>query len=130
MPKIVHRIHPTVPLSGVVEAGDFLFVSGQLAFGADGKLLDGGVADQTRHILTTIDALLRPLNAGLDDIVKTTIWLADGADFAAFNDAYREVFKTAPPARSTLVSGLMLDARVEIEAVVYRPAFGAGGGKG
>ncbi len=125
MPKIVHRVHPTVPLSGVVEAGDFLFVSGQLAFGEDGRLLDGGVADQTKQILTNIEALLRPLNAGMDDIVKTTVWLADGADFQAFNDAYRAFFKTTPPARSTLVSGLLMDARIEIEAVVYRPAFGS-----
>ena len=59
--------------------------------------------------------------AGLEDVVKTTIWLTDRADFSGFNAVYREFFPDAPPARSTVVSELVLDARVEIEAIALRP---------
>lgn len=117
--KTVYGVHPTVPLSSVVRAGDFLFVSGQLPFGQDGHLIGGGIVEQTRKVLSNIEAALQPLGAGLGDIVKTTAWLTDKADFAGFNDAYREFFSEGPPARSTVVSVLLLDAKVEIEAIAY-----------
>ncbi|WP_159587284.1 RidA family protein [Chelativorans xinjiangense] len=119
MPKTVYGVHPTVPLSSVVNAGDLLFVSGQLPFGEDGRLIYGGIVEQTRQAILNIQAALQPLGAGLGDIVKTTVWLTDKNDFAGFNDAYREFFAEGPPARSTVVSALVLDVRVEIEAIAY-----------
>lgn len=121
MRKIVHGTHPTVPLSNVVEAGGFLFVSGQLPFGPDGAIVQGDAAEQTRVALTRLAAALQSVGAEMENVVKTTVWLTDARDFADFNAAYREFFPDAPPARSTVVSALVLDARVEIEAVAWRP---------
>jgi len=123
--KIVHGTHPTAPLSLAVEAGDFIFLSGHLPFGDDGGIVEGDVAVQTRRVLDNIARTLEPLGATTDDIVKLTIWLTSLADFDAFNETCKEVFPTAPPARATVVSGLVFPAaRVEIDAVVYRPRGG------
>lgn len=121
MPKIVYGTHPTVPLSSVVEAGGFLFVSGQLPFGPDGRIVPGDAAEQTRRALDNLAAALRSVGAGLENVVKTTVWLTNRSDFTAFNAVYGEFFADAPPARATVVSALVLDARVEIEAIAWRP---------
>lgn len=111
-----------VPLSKAVRAGDFIFLSGQLAFGSDGKIVAGGIAPQTRQCLTLIEAFLQNLDAQLSDVVRATVWLTDAGDFSPFNTVYAEFFSEYPPARSTVCSELMLpDARVEIEVTVFKP---------
>lgn len=101
--------------------GSLVFVSGQLAFGPDGSI-EGDVAAQTRRCLQNLAATLGQAGLGLSDVVKTTVWLREAADFAAFNAAYAEVFGPHRPARSTVVSALVLpQARVEIEAIARLP---------
>lgn len=112
-----------VPLSKAVRAGDFVFLSGQLAFGADGKIVAGGVSEQTRQCLESIKSFLRDIGAEMTDVARATIWLTDTSGFAEFNTVYSEFFPGNPPARSTVCSALMLpDAKVEIEVTVYKPA--------
>lgn len=111
-----------VPLSKAVRAGDFILTSGQLAFGADGKIVEGGIAAQTRQCLESIKALLASVDAGMEDVARAAIWLTDTAHFAAFNAVYAEYFPHNPPARSAVCSALMLpDALVEIEVTVFKP---------
>lgn len=111
-----------VPLSKAIRAGDFIMMSGQLAFGPDGRIVDGGIEAQTRQCLESIKALLAPVGAGLENVVRVAVWLTDPADFGAFNRVYAEFFPDVPPARSTVCSALMLpDAKVEIEATVFHP---------
>lgn len=110
-----------VPLSPAVRAGDFVFVSGQVPVGADGKIVPGGVAAETRQVLENVRACLALAGCELPDVVKTTVWLRDRDDFAEFNAAYAEFFPEKPPARSTAESRLMIDIAVEIEAVAYKP---------
>ena len=111
-----------VPLSKAVRAGDFILASGQLAFGTDGKIVEGGIAAQTRQCLESIKALLASVDAGMEDVARAAIWLTDTADFAAFNAVYAEYFPHNPPARSAVCSALMLpDALVEIEVTVFKP---------
>lgn len=110
-----------VPLSPAVRAGDYVFVSGQVPVGADGKVVQGGVAEQTRQVLENVRSVLALAGCDLSDVVKTTVWLEDRADFPAFNEAYRAFFPENPPARSTAESRLMIDIKVEIECVAYRP---------
>jgi reactive intermediate/imine deaminase len=110
-----------LPLSKAVRAGDFVFLSGQLPFRADGALDDGPIDVQTRVVMNNIKDALALAGATLDNVVKTTVWLTEKSDFAGFNQTYAEFFSTAPPARSTVVSALVLDARIEIEAVAYAP---------
>lgn len=109
------------PLSTAYRAGDFVFASGQVGFGSDGKLVAGGIEAETRQTLSNIADALRLAGASLADVVKVTVWLADLEEFAAFNYVYRSYFPESPPARSTVQAGLMLGARVEIEAVAFRP---------
>lgn len=111
-----------VPLSKAVRAGDFILMSGQLGFGADGKIVAGGIEAQTRQCLDNIRDSLALAGADLKDVARVTVWLTEKADFAAFNGIYAEYFSESPPARSTVCSELMLpEARVEIEVSVYKP---------
>lgn len=110
----------TVPLSAAVRAGDFIIVSGQLGLDERGNLAAADVAGQLRQCIVRIRAILDQAGVGLDAVVKATAWLTDPSDFAAFNAAYREFFPERPPARSTVVSALLIPgARVEIEVVAY-----------
>lgn len=108
----------TVPLSGAVRAGDFLFVSGQLGLDDQGKLVGADIIAQTRQVILRIRNLLKLAGADLDAVVKTTVWLTEPSDFPAFNQVYRDFFGGTPPARSTVVSALLIPgARVEVEAI-------------
>ena len=103
-------------------AGDFIFVSGQLAFDDTMRIVDGGVEEQTRVCLSYIARALETVGAGLEHVVKTMVWLTSPEDFPAFNRVYAECFPTDPPARATVGTVLMVPgALVEIEAVAYQP---------
>ena len=107
------------PYSQALRAGGFLFTAGQVGFDpATGELVDGGIGEQTRQVLQNIRAILEAGGSGLAQVVKTTVFLVDMADFAAMNEVYADVFGTHRPARSTVaVAALPRGARVEIEAV-------------
>lgn len=109
-----------VPLSPAVRAGDLVFVSGQVPV-VDGSIVQGGISAETRAVLENVRKCLEMAGCSLADVVKTTVWLRDRDDFAAFNAAYAEFFPTNPPARSTTEARLMIDIAVEIEAVAYKP---------
>jgi len=106
------------PYSQGVRAGNFVFTAGQL--GVDPVLgkLRTGVAAQTRQVMANLRAVLEAAGSNLNQVVKTTIFLQDMADFATVNQIYGSAFSGAPPARSTVaVAALPLGALVEIEAV-------------
>ena len=107
------------PYSQALRAGGFLFTAGQVGFDpATGELVDGGIGEQTRQVLQNIRAILEAGGSGLAQVVKTTVFLVDMADFGAMNEAYAEAFGAHRPARSTVaVAALPRGARVEIEAV-------------
>ncbi len=117
------------PYSPVVRAGQWLICSGQLGL-ADGSLVEGGLAAQVTQAIKNAASLLEREGSGLEDVVKTTVFLTDMADFAAMNDAYVAAFGDNRPARSAFaVVGLPLGALVEIEAWAYMsrsPANSAG----
>jgi 2-iminobutanoate/2-iminopropanoate deaminase len=110
-----------VPLSPAVRAGDFIFVSGQVPVGDDGVIVDGGIEAQTRRVLDKVKEALALAGAGMEDVVKTTVFLEDARDFGGMNKIYAAYFPKEPPARSTLECRLMIDIKVEIEAVAYMP---------
>ena len=107
------------PYSQAIIAGGLVFVSGQLPLDpATGEMVEGDIAAMTRQIFRNIEAVLAAAGSSLDKIVKTTVFLADLADFQTMNGAYSEFFPAQPPARSTVqVARLPRDARVEIEVV-------------
>lgn len=111
------------PYSHAIEASGFLFISGQLGIDpADGTLVPGGVRPEAGRALENLKTVLTAAGLGLEDVVKTTVFLADMADFAAVNEVYAGYFPAEPPARSAVqVSALPKGGRVEIEAVAVRP---------
>ncbi|MGR9091529.1 MAG: RidA family protein [Gammaproteobacteria bacterium] len=113
----------SLPLSKAVRAGDFVFLSGQLALGSDGKLVGDDIAAQTEQCIVNIRDNLDLAGCDLTHVVKAAVWLVDTNDFAGFNAVYARHFSDNPPTRSTVCSGLMLrDALVEIEVVAYKVA--------
>ena len=112
---------PLGPYSPVVRAGDFVIVSGQVGM-VDGKVVDGGVIGQTRQVMANLAHQLATVGATLDDVVKTTCFLTDMENFAAFNDAYVEALGNHRPARSTVgVAALPGGLVVEVEAWAFVP---------
>jgi 2-iminobutanoate/2-iminopropanoate deaminase len=110
---------PIGPYTPVVRAGQWLICSGQLAL-VDGSLVEGDVASQATQALKNVAALLEGQGSGLGDVVKTTVFLTDMADFSAMNEAYMAAFGDHRPARSAFaVAGLPLGAKVEIEAWAF-----------
>jgi len=113
----------SLPFSEAVRAGDLLFLSGQIG-NAPGTLqvVPGGVAAEARQALENIRAILERHGAGLDDVVKCTVFLADMKDWPAFNEVYRSFFGRHYPARSALgANGLAIGARLEIECIAQLP---------
>ncbi|MEP7300042.1 MAG: RidA family protein [Caldimonas sp.] len=114
-----------VPFSKAVRAGGFLFLSGVLPMDGEGRIVAGDIETQTRVVLERIAATLGGLGASLADVVRVTVWLADLADFPAFNAEYRRHFAPADlPARSTVQAQLYQGARIEIEAQALAPPPG------
>ena len=112
------------PYSQAIDTGTHLFCSGQLGLDpASGSLVEGGIAAQTERALSNLGAVLAAAGLTHGDVVKTTCFLVDMADFAAFNEVYARFFPEPPPARSTVaVAALPRAARVEIEAIAARPS--------
>jgi reactive intermediate/imine deaminase len=107
------------PFTKAVRAGDFVFVSGQVPMGPDGEIVEGNIVTQTRQTIENVKSILNLLSLGLADVVKVTVWLADTRDFWPFNKVYLEYFGEALPARSCVRADLMVDCKVEIEAVAH-----------
>jgi reactive intermediate/imine deaminase len=102
--------------------GELIFCSGALGVDANFQLVEGGIAAQTKAAIANLQAVLAQAGATLSDVAKTTVWLTDMADFAAFNAAYAEAFGSHAPARSTVTSALAIPgALVEIEAIACAP---------
>ena len=110
-----------ISLSRAIRAGDFVFLTGQIPF-KDGKPMTGGtIEDQTHAVLNEIKKTLAEANCQFSDVVKTMVWLIDRADFPGFNAVYTEYFPDDPPTRSAVVNDLLVDVRIEIEVIAYKP---------
>jgi 2-iminobutanoate/2-iminopropanoate deaminase len=105
------------PYSQAIQAGDFIFYSGQIPLDPEsGTMVEGGIVEQTRQVMSNMKAILSASKRDFSDIVKTTIYLTDLADFATVNEIYGEFFADVPPARACVqVAALPKGAKVEIE---------------
>lgn len=108
-------------LSRGIRAGDFVYLTGQIPMHDGAPMTTGSVQDQTRAVLDDITATLAEAGCERTDVVKAMVWLRDRDDFGGFNEVYGEYFPVEPPARSAVVSDLLVDVRVEVEVVAYRP---------
>ena len=116
--------HPVGPYAQAIAAGELVFCAGQIGLDAEtGELVPGGTVAELRQALSNLAAVLAAAGLGLDDVVKTTLFLVDLADGPVVNAAYGAVFRAPYPARSTVqVSALPAGARVEVEAIAARRA--------
>jgi len=128
-PASIERLGPPVvragqvqPLSAAVAWERLVFISGQVPM-ERGQPSAPDMAGQTHATIDLLEAALAHAGCRLSDVVKTTVWITDTADYPAFNEAYAQRFPpSAAPARSTVVSKLIAPVKIEIEAVAVRPA--------
>lgn len=107
------------PYSQAVKANGFVFASGQIPLDPSTmQIVEGGIREQTERVLKNLSAVLEAAGSSLDRVVRTTVFLADLADFAEMNDVYGRFFGDVPPARSTVeVARLPRDVRLEIDVI-------------
>ncbi|HKX76010.1 MAG TPA: Rid family detoxifying hydrolase [Acidimicrobiia bacterium] len=122
VPDLPNAPRPLAPYSVAIESEGLIFISGQVALPGDGSATPDDVALQTRVIMENLGAILADLGLSYQDLVKTTIFLTNMADFASVNEVYGSYFAADPPARSTIqVAALPRpEFRIEIEAIASR----------
>ena len=108
-------------LSKAVRAGDFVYLTGQVPMKDGVVITQGTIQEQTRIVLDEIRNTLIEAGCELQDVVKAMVWLKDREDFPGFNAIYGEYFDHEPPARSAVVSDLLVDVLVEVEVVAFKP---------
>lgn len=113
---------PIGPFSQGLRVGDFVFVSGQGPIDpATGAIVAGGIAEQTAQTLANIGAILAECGGTLDDVVRSTVWLADLADFERYNAVYERFFTPPRPTRATVGAALLGGIGIEIEVLAHLP---------
>ena len=113
--------NPNLPFHPAVRAGDFVFISGQVAKDENGNMISGTIETETR---ATIEALRRALQAAgcdLEGVVKVTTYLADARDFGRYNGVFKEFFPEGRLARTTVEARAVINTKIEIECVAYKP---------
>lgn len=110
------------PYSESARVGNLLFLAGQIGEDANGKLVPGGIQAETEQMMLNIEAVLARRGLAMENVVKCTVFLADIAEWGAFNEIYKKHFSHPYPARSALgASGLVVNARVEMECIAGYP---------
>ena len=109
----------TLSLSKGIQAGDFIFLTGQVPFRNGALMTTGSIEEQTEAVIQEIRSTLEESGCGLEHVVKTMVWLREREDFPGFDEVYGRYFSVDPPARSAVVSDLLVDVKVEVEIIAY-----------
>jgi len=117
----IGKKNPNLPFHPAVRAGDFIFVSGQVAKDADGNMICGSIEEETRGTIETIRRVLAADGATLADVVRVTTYLEDTRDFGRYNKVFGEFFKDAVLARTTVEARAVISTKIEMEAIAYKP---------
>ena len=121
MPEVVSTLNAPQaigPYSQAIKHGGLVFVSGQIPLNPQGELVEGDIKVQTRQVLTNLQNILKAAGTDFNNVLKTTVFLKDMAEFAQMNEVYAEFFPTHKPARATVqVARVPRDVSVEIEVV-------------
>ena len=125
MNKVIHTNNAPAavgPYSQAIEANGMLFISGQIPLNAEtGKLVEGGIVEQTEQVMKNIEAILTEAGYKFSDVIKSTCLLSDMAYFGAMNEVYGKYYATNPPARAAFaVKELPLSVMVEIETIAVK----------
>jgi 2-iminobutanoate/2-iminopropanoate deaminase len=119
--SVIGRKNPNLPFHPAVRAGDFIFISGQVSKDADGNMQVGSIEEETRGTIESIRRILAEAGADLSDVVRVCTYLEDTRDFGRYNKVFAEYFKDATLARTTVEARAVIDCKIEMDAVAYKP---------
>lgn len=119
--QAIGKKNPNLPFHPAVRAGDFIFVSGQVSKDAEGNMIAGTIEVETKATIESIRRILAEAGAELDDVVRVTTYLADTRDFGRYNKVFAEHFKNAGLARTTVEARAVIDTKIEMDAIAYKP---------
>ena len=117
----IGKKNPNLPFWPAVRAGDFIFVSGQAAKDENGNMVDGTIEVETRATIECIQRILAEEGATLADVVRATTYLQDTRDFGRYNKVFGEMFKDATLARTTVEAKAVINTKIEIDCIAYKP---------
>lgn len=109
-----------LPFARAVEADGWLYVSGQVPM-VEGEIVQGSIVAQSRQAIQNLLSILQEAGYTTEHVVRCGVWLDDPRDFSAFNKVFQEYFGKNPPARACVVSSMVVDCKVEIDCVAYKP---------
>ena len=113
--------NPNLPFHPAVRAGDFVFLSGQVAKDENGKMITGSIEDETHGTIKSCERILKLAGCTLADVVKVTTYLEDARDFGRYNGVFKEYFPEGRLARTTVEARAAITTRIEIEMTAYSP---------
>jgi 2-iminobutanoate/2-iminopropanoate deaminase len=119
--RTIGKKNPNLPFHPAVRAGDFIFVSGQVAKDEHGNMRAGTIEDETRWTIECIRRILELDGAGLGDVVKVTAYLEDARNFGRYNKVFTEYFPEGKLSRTTVEGRAVIDCKIEMDAVAFRP---------
>ena len=119
--KPIGKKNPNLPFHPAVRAGDFIFVSGQVAKDEQGNMCAGTIEEETRWTIEAIRRILRLEGADLADVVRVCVYLEDPRDFGRYNKVFAEYFPDGRLARTTVEARAVISCRIEMDAVAYKP---------
>ena len=118
----IGKKNPNLPFHPGVRAGDFIFVSGQVAKDENGNMCDGPIEEQTRWTIESIRRVLKAGGADLENVVRITVYLEDARNFGRYNRVFAEYFPEGNIARTTVEARAAIDTKIEMDAIAYCPA--------
>ena len=119
--KVYGKKNPNLPFHPAVRAGDFIFVSGQVPKDAEGNMFSGTIEEETRWCIEAVRRALKEAGADLEDVVKATVYLEDARDFGRYNGVFAKLFPNAALARTTVEARAVINTKIEIDAIAYKP---------
>ncbi|MGD9741051.1 MAG: RidA family protein [Dongiaceae bacterium] len=117
----IGKKNPNLPFHPAVRAGDYIFISGQVAKDENGNMCAGNIEEQTRWTIECLRRILAEDGADLSDIVRVTVYLDDARDFGRYNRVFAEYFPDGRIARTTIEARAVIDTKIEMDAIAYKP---------
>lgn len=117
----IGKKNPNLPFHPGMRAGDFIFVSGQVAKDADGKMTVGNIEEETRATIEAMRRILAAEGADLADVVKVTVYLEDARNFGRYNGVFKEYFPEGRVSRTTVEARAVIECKIEMDCIAYKP---------
>jgi 2-iminobutanoate/2-iminopropanoate deaminase len=117
----IGKRNPNLPFHPGVRAGDFIFISGQVAKDENGNMCSGNIEEETRWTIEALSRILQLDGAALSDVVKVTVYLADARNFGRYNKVFGEYFPDGRISRTTVEARAVIECKIEMDAVAYKP---------